>query len=159
MRFDRVARHLLALVQRNSRRSLDRLAHAVGSSRSAVQRRMELFRRTGVIKRDVALVDRRLVSRMETFIIHLELRCERRHLLDQFRAIVDDLPQVQQCYVTTGRLNCVAVVLLPNADELDAFVVEHFSDSPFVRRYRTRLVTRELKASLAVPVLSRDECS
>lgn len=152
MKLDGVARRLLALVQVDNRRSLDDLARDAGSTRSVVQRRLQLLRSTGVIRKDVALLDRRLVGGTETFIIRLELRWRHRRLFDQFSAKVRDLPEVQQCYLTTGRLNCIAVVLLPDADALDAFVCEHFADSPLVRGCRTCLVTRELKASLELPL-------
>lgn len=152
MMFDRVTWRLLSLVQSNNRRSLSDLARDTGSSRSVVQRRLNALRRIGAIRRDVALLDRRLVGRLETFIVRFELRWEHRQSFDRFRTMVCELPEVQQCYITTGRLNCIALVLLPGADALDAFVARHFADNPLVRSYRTSLVVRELKVSLEVPV-------
>ena len=147
-----MTRRLLALVQSDSRRSLGELARIAGSSRSAVHRRLQRLRHTGIIRQDVALLDRRRLGHVQTFIIRLELRQKHRQRFDRFLSLVRDLPEVQQCYITTGRLNCIAVVLLPDADALDALVEEHFAHNPLVRSYRTSLVTRELKVSLVVPV-------
>lgn len=152
MKFDLVARRLLRLVQSDNKQPLDRMVREAGASRSAIQRRLQDMRRLGVIRKDVALLDRRLIGRIEIFIVRLELRWEHRHLFERFRLMVCDLAAVQQCYITTGRLNCIAVVLLPDAEALDAFVTKHFAGDPLVRGYRTSLVTRELKVSLDVPL-------
>ena len=110
------------------------------------------MRREGVIRSEIAVVDQSLVSPVQTFVICLSLRDENSEGLRSFCAKVQDLQEVQQCYLTTGDANCVLVALLPNAEALRAFVGEHFTDDPFVYRFRTHLVTEPVKVGLSVPI-------
>ena len=157
MKLDLIDRRLLSLLQRNSRLSIEQLAHDVGSSRSAVQRRLDRLRKKGVVQQDVSILNRAAIDRFETFLVHLAIRRERLDLFDGFMDLMRSLPEVQQCYVTTGGLNCVAIVLVPDTEALESFLTEHLGDSPFVRRYRTRLVTREVKVGLTVPIVTPPE--
>ena len=108
--------------------------------------------------RDVSVIRREAVSDLTSFIIHLSVRKERSDLLQSFARRVSELPEVQQCYLTTGRANCMVVVVLRDAAQLEAFITANFAEDAFVRRVHARLVTREIKVGLAIPIGS-DELS
>ena len=152
MSWDRTALQVAASLQKDNTKSLDRIAEEIGSSRSAVQRRVRRLRDAGVIRGDVALIDARRMLGLETFIIDMQLRTERSDLTARFVRTIRALNEVQQCYLTTGRWNCGAIVLLPDARAFDAFALAHLADDPSVRRYKARLVVRDVKISLSVPV-------
>ena len=152
MNWDRTSLQVAASLQRDNRQSLDRIADEIGSSRSAVQRRVRRLREAGVVRGDVAVIDRRKLLGLEAFVVDIELRTGRSRLTETFLRTVQALPEVQQCYLTTGRWNCGIVVLLPHALALDAFALKHLVDDPSVRRYKTRLVVRDIKIGLTVPV-------
>ena len=148
---DRLDRRILLLLQASNRASLTAIARCVNSSRSVVQRRISRLRRSRTI-RDVSIVRREAVGNLTSFIVHLSVRKERSDLLQNFVRRIGDLPEVQQCYLTTGRANCIVVVVLRDVGHLETFITANFADDAFVRRTHARLVTRELKVGLTVPI-------
>ena len=145
-------RNLLGLLQVDNQLSLDELAEHAGSSRSVVHRRLRDLRGGGYIRADVSILDPNVVGDLQTFVLQLSVRQENSKLLDTFIDSVSELPQVQQCYLTTGSANCVVVLLLEDAEALDRFVAHHFTDDPFVCRFRSNLVTRNVKLGLTLPL-------
>lgn len=154
---DSLDRKLLTLLQKDNRASLGDLARIVGSSRSAVARRLRRLRAEGVIRSDVAVVDRQRLGSLETFVIQMEVRRESGRMASDFTAQMLELPEVQQCYLTTGTTNCVLIVLVWGSAQLEEFVEEHLVDNPFVREFTTSLVTRDIKVGLGVPILPADD--
>ena len=148
---DKLDRRILQHLQTDNRASLVAIARCVNSSRSVVQRRISRMRRSRTI-RDVSVVSREALGNLASFIVHLSIRKERSDLLRAFVRRVSELSEVQQCYLTTGRANCTVVVVLREASQLEAFIAENFADDAFVRRVHARLVTREIKVGLAVPI-------
>ena len=151
-KLDLIDRRLLSLLQQDNRMSLDELAEAVYSSKSAVQRRICRLRHDGIIRNDVAVLEPGLIEPLERFVVCLNVREERGDLLRTSCENVGALPSVQQCYLTTGDANCVLVVLLPNGQALRGFIEEHFTDEPFVRGFQAHLVTKGIKVGLSVPI-------
>ena len=115
MHHDRPDRQLLAELQTDNRQPLSAIARKVGSTPSTVQRRLQSLRESGAIREDVAIVNPHVVGRLQTFFVHLTVRSERADLMSVFLNGMRRLPQVQQCYMTTGRSNCIVVLLLPDA--------------------------------------------
>lgn len=148
---DAIDRKLLAALQECNRASLESLAETVGSSRSAVGRRLRRLRLDRVIRREIAIVDQRRVGPLETFIIHTEVHRGNGSMASAFLAGVRELPEVQQCYLTTGTINCVLIVVVRDSSAIETFVDEHLVDNPFIRTFTTSLVTRSVKVGLGVP--------
>ena len=67
MNLDRFDRHLLNLVQEDASQTAEQLAAAVPLSVSAIQRRLKRLRETGIIQRDIAVVDPKQVGRPTFF--------------------------------------------------------------------------------------------
>ena len=151
-RLDRLDRRILSHLQTNNRASLDVVARNVNASRSAVQRRISKLRRSRTIRSDVSIVRREAIDNLASFVVHLSVRKERSDLMQAFVRRVETLPEVQQCYLTTGRTNCMVVVLLHDAAHLEAFIAANFGDDRFVRRAHAHLITREIKVGLSVPI-------
>lgn len=150
---DTIDRKLLAVLQECNRASLENLAKTVGSSRSAVARRLRRLRDGGVIRGEIAVLDGRRLGPLETYVVRLTVRREIGQLASAFFARMNELPQVQQCYVTTGSTNCFLIVVVRDPIELEDFVDEHLVDGPCVREFTTSLVTRSVKVSLGVPIV------
>ena len=146
-------RHLLELLQRDARRPLDELAHAVALSAPAVQRRIRRLRETGVITAEVAVVDPAAVGMPMTFVLLVELERERVEQIDAFRRKVAAEDRVQQCYYVTGEADFVLVAVAESMDDFEALTRRLFFDDPNVRRFRTSVAMGSASRSLAVPTL------
>ena len=108
---DDMDRLILRELQRNARLSAEELGEKVGVSRSSAQRRLQTLRETGVIEKEIAVVNARHTDATMTFIVEVELERERIDLLDEFRRSMMRLEEVQQCYYVTGHTDFILIVL------------------------------------------------
>ena len=149
---DKFDRRILAIVQRDARRSAETIGADIGLSASAVQRRMARLREDGVIVAEVALVDPRSVDRRLTVITDLEVERERPELLASLRQWIAAEPAIQQAWYVTGDSDYVLVVTARDVGDYDALMQRLVTANANVKRFRTRVALDTLKRGLAVPV-------
>ena len=149
---DKFDRRILAIVQRDARRSAEMIGADNGLSASAVQRRMARLREDGVIVAEVALVDPRSVDRRLTVIADLEVERERPELLASLRQWIAAEPAIQQAWYVAGDSDYVLVVTARDVGDYDALMQRLVTANANVKRFRTRVALDTLKRSMAVPV-------
>jgi DNA-binding Lrp family transcriptional regulator len=149
---DKFDRRILAIVQRDARRSAEMIGADIGLSASAVQRRMARLREDGVIMAEVALIDPRAVDRRLTVITDLEVERERPELLASLRQWIAAEPTIQQAWYVTGDGDYVLVVAARDVDDYDTLMQRLVAANANVKRFRTRVALDTLKRGLAVPV-------
>jgi len=145
-------RKLLALVQRDSGRSADALADAVGLSPSAVLRRLKRLREQGVILAEIAVVDPAKVGKPNFFLAALEIERERPEHIARLRQWLAAEEWIQQVYYVTGTADFMLVVVAPDVAAYDALMSRLMADNPNVRRFTTNVALGVGKRSLFVPV-------
>lgn len=150
---DHKDRQLLDLLQQDARQSLEALANEVALSAPAVQRRVRRMRESGIITRDVVVVDSAAVGLPMTFIVIVELERERAEQIDAFRDKVAKEARVQQCYYVTGEGDFVLIALAVDMDDFESLTRRLFFDDPNVRRFRTSVVMGRSFRSLSVPAV------
>lgn len=143
---------ILALHQGDTRLPAKTIGDAVGLSTAAVQRRLKNLREHGVIEREVAQLQPRLLGLPVTCIVNVDLDRERAHDLDRFRRAMLASPEVQQCYYVTGQADFVLVVLAADMESYEAFTRRALLDDPNVRSFTTHVVLERVKVGLEVPV-------
>jgi Lrp/AsnC family leucine-responsive transcriptional regulator len=153
---DKADRILLDQLQRDATLGIDALAHACGLSVASVQRRLKRLRSTGVIEREVAVLNPAAVGQPMTFVIMVELERERREQLAAFRAAIRDEPQVQQAYYVTGESDFALVCLAKDMADFEALTHRLFFENGNVRRFRTSVVMERTKVGLSAPVGAED---
>lgn len=149
---DKLDRRILAIVQRDARRSAEMIGTDIGLSASAVQRRMARLREDGVIMAEVALIDPNSVDQRLTVIADLEVERERPELLVSLRQWIATEPAIQQAWYVTGDSDYVLVVTARDVGDYDALMQRLVTANANVKRFRTRVALDTLKRSLAVPV-------
>jgi len=75
----------------------------------------------------------------------------------RFRALVQTMPEVLECYHITGEYDYLLKVVLRNRKHLEHFLTETLTPIPGMDKLRTSLVLNEIKATTAVPLPSSDE--
>jgi Lrp/AsnC family transcriptional regulator, leucine-responsive regulatory protein len=115
---DDLDRKLLDLLQQDADRSLCQLGEAVGLSPSAVQRRLTRYRSSGVIARQVAVLDPDAVpgTVLACVLVTLERESKRHH--SSFRERMRASPEVQQCYDLAGEWDYLTIVVASSNEPL-----------------------------------------
>ena len=152
MTLDRFDRQLLNLVQQDSAQSAEQLAQHVALSVSAIQRRLRRLRETGVIERDTAIVNPRLVGGPTHFVVALQVERERPELLAQLRRWMLGEPNVQQAFYVTGEADFVLIVTAPDTEAYDALMARMVAENANIRRFTTNVALGMVKRGLTIPV-------
>ncbi|WP_348755074.1 Lrp/AsnC family transcriptional regulator [uncultured Aquincola sp.] len=149
---DSFDRQILDIVQRDNQRKAEAIAQQVGLSASAVQRRLKRLRAQGVIRAEVAVLDRQAVGPSVTLIAGIEIDRDNYPALAAFRAWAAREDAIQQVYYVTGTTDLVAVVMARDMAAYDALCERLMTDIPQIRRINTQVVIDAIKVGLQVPV-------
>lgn len=149
---DRFDRQLLNAVQADAAATSEKLAEIVALSPSAIQRRLRRLRDLGVIVRETAILDARLVGGPTFFVVALEVERERPELLAQLRRWIAVEEQVQQAFYVTGEADFVLIVTAPNTEAYDLLMTRLVSENTNVRRFTTNVALGVVKRGLTIPV-------
>ncbi len=150
MEMDRIDRHLLNLLQQDNRQTNAQLAELVGLSAPACLQRLKRLRSSGIIQREVALLDPSMVGLPLTMIVEIELERDRPDLYERFSRIVEKAPEVSQCYRVTGEVDVVLVVMVADMAAFDAFVQRVLYADSNMRKFRTLISMKRTKFNTAV---------
>jgi Lrp/AsnC family transcriptional regulator, leucine-responsive regulatory protein len=148
---DQLDRAILSHLQRDARTVSDVIADAVGLSPAAVQRRIKRLRETGVIDREVAVVEPGALGLAMTFVVGVQLEREHRGVLDDFGRRMREDPAVQQCYYVTGESDFILIVVARSMQDYDDFTGRSLFH-PDIRRFTTSVVMNRVKVGLTVPL-------
>lgn len=143
---------LLNLLQQDARQTLERLADAISLSVPAVQRRIKRLRDTGVISKEVALVDPAAVNVNMTFIVVVELERDRSEEIEAFRRKVIADPLVQQCYYVTGDGDFVIVSVARTMSDYEAMTQRLFFEDDNVRGFKTSISMGKAYKTLSIKI-------
>lgn len=149
---DETDRRILMALQRDSTLSVQALAEIAQMSPSPCWRRVKALREAGVIRAEVALLERRKVGMPTLAYIHLSL-------VDHSEATIrklDDFTQrhdrIVECATITGADDYMIKVMARDPEDLERFLMHELLSLGVVRSSTTHFVLRQTKYSTAVPL-------
>ena len=152
MNLSRADTRLLDALQRDVTHSQNELADLAGMSRTSCWRRIREFEESGVIERQVALLNPRKLG----FQIHVMLAVAMvEHTnanRDSFETHVESLPEVTECYSVSGERDYVLQVVVSDMDAYNDFINTQILHHPAVRSASSTFVLRRVKYSTALPL-------
>jgi Lrp/AsnC family leucine-responsive transcriptional regulator len=143
---------ILRTLQKDCRIGLEPLAHECSLSVPSVQRRLKRLRDSGLILKEVAVLDPSRFNFKMTFIVLVELDRESHQQLDVFKKRAKAEPQVQQCYYVTGDADFILVCIASDMQDFEALTQRLFFENSNVRRFRTSVAMDRTKVGLALPI-------
>jgi Lrp/AsnC family leucine-responsive transcriptional regulator len=150
---DAIDRKILDALQEDNQITNLALAARVGLSPPPCLRRVRRLRETGVIARDVALVDPAMVGQQVTAFVGVELDRQREDVLASFERKIAAEPDVQQCYFVSGEIDYLLVVTCRDLDSYNEFARRVLANEHNIKRFRTSFnlarIKYETKISLA----------
>jgi Lrp/AsnC family leucine-responsive transcriptional regulator len=152
---DDIDHELLGLLQRDAGRTLRELGELVALSPSAVQRRIDRYRKHGVLARQVALLDS---SRLPTVLlaiclVALERESGRHH--HAFRERLLAASEVQQIYDVSGDWDYVVIIASSGMAHHTETADRLLKEAPNVRRYTTLFVLDPVRTGSVLPTRVR----
>jgi Lrp/AsnC family leucine-responsive transcriptional regulator len=152
---DALDRQILTQLQDDSSLSSAELARRVQLSAPGLQKRLRRLRGTGVITKEVALLNREAIDLDLLCFVHVTLAHHQPDGVSGFRRAVQDMPEVLECHHLTGEFDYLLKVVAANHRDLEHFLVHRLTPTPGVDKIRTSIVLNEIKASTALPLDGR----
>lgn len=149
---DRTTRRLIDTLQRTGRQSAQALAEAVGMSATPVWRRLKELEQSGVIRREVVLMDRETLGLAICAWAYVSLVRHTDGAVEDFERLVAASPEIMECASITGEADYVVKVVVPDMKAYDRFLQERLFKLKGVASIRTNVVLREVKYETALPL-------
>ena len=149
---DRQDRAILRILQRDNKTPQRSIADEVNLSTAAVQRRIAAMEASGVIARNVAIVEPEAVGAAITAIVEVHLKDERAATVDTAKALFLEAAEVQQCYYVTGGISFVLVVHTADLRSYEGLTRRLFAENELVDRFRTLVALDRVKVDTALAV-------
>lgn len=152
MKIDRVQRQILAELQANSHISNQELADRVGLSATPCWRRVRDLEESGLIRRYVALLDRRKLGLNTCVWVNLKMRSHNAAVVEQVERQIQSRREIVECYELSGENDYLLKVFLGDIDAYSLFMHQFLLKLPDVDVVRSIVALREVKNDTAVPI-------
>jgi Lrp/AsnC family leucine-responsive transcriptional regulator len=151
---DSFDKKILDIVQQNNQLTANKIAEQVNLSASAVQRRLKRLRKDKIIEADVSIISPEASGRLLTIVVEVTLEQERliSSVLDEFKKLVLNTPEVMQCYHVTGNADFILIIAAKDMKDYEALTHRLFIDNQSVRRFQTSVVVNRVKSRTTVPL-------
>jgi Lrp/AsnC family transcriptional regulator, leucine-responsive regulatory protein len=151
---------ILAAVQRDARMPMPDLAEEVGLSAPACYRRMRALRDSGVIEREVAIVEPAVMGWPVTMIVLVSLERDKGPIVDDLVRKLKRSEEVTDVWYVTGDHDLVLHVAAESMAAYDAFTRDILHADDYVRSFETLVVLQQPKRAAALgPATSKRSAS
>ena len=137
---DRTDRKILELLQQDCRITIKELAEKLHLSNTPVYERVKKLERSGIIKNYVAMLDPEKIDRNMTVFISILLTKHTRDVVDQFKEEALALPEVMECYYTSGNFDAMLKIMVKDMNAFQYFIQEKLSMFEYVSRFNSTFV-------------------
>ena len=110
---------LLRALQQDASTSMEQLADVVGASKTAVWNRVKKMQSSGVIRRQVAILDPKLVGLPETFFIAIKTNQHSEDWLERFDAAIQRHREIVEVHRLAGDTDYMIKVQVASTQDFD----------------------------------------
>ena len=144
---------ILDILQDNAAMHVNHIATKVFKSPSTTHDRIRRMEDNGVIKKYVAVLDRRLVGRPTLVVTMVKLNNHAANTLRDFAIAMDQVQEVQFCLHLSGEFDFLLQVTLCDAQDYAEFLNTKLCCLPMVDRVQSSFVLQEHKTLAALPLM------
>ena len=152
MRFDRIDRQILALLQAEGRITNVELAHRVGLTAPPCLRRVKALEEARVIRGYRAALDAVQLGYPITVFAMVSLRSQAEHDLAAFEEHVGAIPEVRECHMLNGEIDFILKIVARDLNAFQLLLTTQLTAAPNVASVKTSLTIRTTKSESGVPV-------
>lgn len=149
---DAIDRKILALLQRDSRITVQELSEKVGLSPSPCHRRVKLLEERGVITRYIAMVDQTAVGLPVSVFVSIKLERQSEEALDRFAKAISGWREVLECYLMTGPRDYLLRVVVADLPAYERFLKQKLTRLEGISSIESSFALDQVKYSIALPV-------
>ena len=121
-KIDEVDLKILRILQKDSKKTTKEVAEILNLTASPVYERIKRLEKRGIIKKYVALLDKKLLNIPITAICMVSLRYHNQGFIDKFDKQINELDEVQECYHMAGKVDFFLKINLESLDDYHEFI-------------------------------------
>ncbi len=144
--------YILKQLQADSSISTGALAERLNLSQSPCWRRINRIESEGIIRRRVALLDRRALGMEVVVFATVSLTANGRQNLEAFEQEIVVHPEVMECYTMAGIWDYMLKIITRNIAHYENFVRNTLTTSPAIRELHSHMAVTEIKNSTELPL-------
>jgi len=149
---DELDQTILDILQVAGRISNAELAKRVNLSPPATHARLRRLEEQGYIQGYVALLNREKMGYDMLCFISVTLQLHQPEQVGDFRAAVQQMPEVLECHHVTGAYDYLLKVVVGSRKSLEQFVMQRLTPIPGIAHIQTSLVLSEIKYTTQLPI-------
>lgn len=142
---------ILRLLQENAKININDLAKQLNLSKTPIYDRIRRMEKSGLIKKYVALADRKQVSPSVIVFLTGALDVQQFCQIEEFYAAVREIPEIMECYLMGGENDFHMKVMVRDLDAYNQFYSEKIASLPRVRQIKSSFVLNEVKSTTKLP--------
>lgn len=149
---DKVDLQILRTLQNNARLTTKELASHVSLSSTPVFERLKRLENKGYIKKYIAVLDAEKLNR--GFIVFCSVKLIRlnRDIASEFTRIIQDIPEVTECYNISGRYDYLLKIHSPNMKYYQEFILNVLGTIDSLGSLESTFVMDEVKHEYGIPI-------
>ena len=149
---DKIDRRILEILQENGSISNLDLSKEIGLAASSCLLRVKSLKEKGYIKKIIAKVDaHKLGYEVEAF-LRIQLKSLTRDAIDNFLDLISQIPQVTECYMTTGEGTFLAKIIAKNLQDYYDIILDKITSINAVNNVETSIVIKTEKLTNCIPI-------
>ena len=148
---DPLDREIVQLLQQDATLSVREVGEAVGLSTTPCWRRIQALEKSGVIDRRVAIVDPVKVNLSVSALVLVRTNEHNKDWLDRFVAAIDQFPEIIEAYRTSGEIDYLLKVMVPDIAAYDEFY-KKLIEQVDLYNVRTTFIMEPIKHTTALPL-------
>ena len=149
---DKTDLQILSILQNNARLTTKELASQVNLSSTPVFERLKRLENGGYIKKYIAVLDAEKLN--QGFIVFCSVKLSKlnRDIAAEFTKIVQDIPEVTECYNISGSYDYLLKIHAPNMKDYQEFILNVLGSINSLGSLTSTFVMDEVKHNYGIPL-------
>lgn len=149
---DEYDRKILRALQENADYSMAELGEKVGLSHTPCWRRIKRLEADGVIRGRVTLLAPQKLDLGVSVHAYITNKCHEEAALESFENAVLDLPEVVECYSTSGERDYLLRIVVNSVDEYEKVLKHKLLNLPNVASVNSVFALKQVKFTTELPI-------
>lgn len=151
-KLDKVDLQILRTLQENARLTTKELAAQVSLSSTPVFERLKRLEREGYIKKYIAVLDADKLNQGFVVFCNVKLRRMNKDIAMEFTRIIQNIPEVTECYNISGSYDYLLKIHAPNMKYYQEFIINVLGTIDSLGSLESMFVMDEVKHDYGVHI-------
>ena len=149
---DKIDLQILRIMQNNSKLTTKELAAQVNLSTTPVFERLKRLESDGYIKKYIAVLDAEKLNCGFVVFCSIKLRRLNRDIAEDFTRIIQDIPEVTECYNISGEYDYMLKIHAPNMKYYQEFILNVLGTIESLGSLTSTFVMEQIKHNYGISI-------